>query len=443
VNDAPPASRTWAIVGGGLLGLTLALRLRQAGHEVEVFEAAPSLGGLADAWEFGGIRWDRHYHVTLLSDLRLRALLEDLGLEQDMVWKETRTGFFTGGRWHSMSSSVEFLRFPPLNLVEKFRLGATIFLASKRRDWRRLEQIPVDRWLTAWSGRGVFEKIWRPLLRAKLGDSYRDASAAFIWAIIARMYAARQSGLKKEMFGYLQGGYGRLLSVFQERLEASGVRLHPAHPVSAVRRAADGLEITFADGSARRFREVVLTGPSPAAARLAPDLTESERAALEAIRYQGIVCVSLLLRRPLRGFYVTNITDDGLPFTAVIEMTSLVDPETFGGQTLVYLPKYVAPDDPLFAEPDDAIVARFTEGLRAMIPDLLPEEVLAARVSRVRHVFPLSTIGYSSRVPPTATSVPGLHVVNSSHILHGTLNVNETVALAERAARELANLPRA
>jgi len=44
-------------------------------------------------------------------------------------------------------------------------------------------------------------------------------------------------------------------------------------------------------------------------------------------------------------------------------------------------------------------------------------------------------------VPPEDATVPGLHLVNSAHILNGTLNVNETVQLAERAARRFAPLP--
>ena len=69
--------KRWAIVGGGILGMTLALRLAQQGKQVTLFEAAPSLGGLADAWQLGDITWDRHYHVTLLSDMALRKILEE------------------------------------------------------------------------------------------------------------------------------------------------------------------------------------------------------------------------------------------------------------------------------------------------------------------------------------------------------------------------------
>ena len=91
--EQKPSPQSWAVVGGGFLGITLALRLRQAGHEVTLIEAAPELGGLAAPWQIGDITWDKHYHVTLMSDLRTRALLDECGLEQDMQWVETRTGF--------------------------------------------------------------------------------------------------------------------------------------------------------------------------------------------------------------------------------------------------------------------------------------------------------------------------------------------------------------
>src|SRR5690606_6555873 len=131
--------RRWGVVGGGVLGLALAQRLVERGQQVTVLESAPEIGGLASAWQIGDVTWDRHYHVTLLSDLRLRKLLRQLDLEQDMQWVETKTGFFTDGRLHSMSNTLEFLKFPPLRLLDKLRLGLTIFMAARRKDWKSLE----------------------------------------------------------------------------------------------------------------------------------------------------------------------------------------------------------------------------------------------------------------------------------------------------------------
>src|SRR5436853_3645202 len=150
----------FGIVGGGLLGLTLALRLVQRGYGVTLLEAADHVGGLADAWQLGDVTWDRHYHVTLLSDSYLRGILRELDLDREMRWARTRTGFLVDGRLYSLSSVGDFLRFPPLSLLDKLRLGWTIWHASRVKDWRRLEQIPVVDWLRRHSGQPAVERIW-------------------------------------------------------------------------------------------------------------------------------------------------------------------------------------------------------------------------------------------------------------------------------------------
>ncbi len=449
-----------AIVGGGILGMTLALRLAQAGERVTLFEAGPNVGGLADAWQLGDVTWDRHYHVTLLSDMHWRKLLAELHLEKDMRWVETKTGFYTDDRLYSMSNTVEFLKFPPLGLLDKFRLGGTIFYASKLRDGKRLESIPVAGWLRRLSGRKAFDKIWLPLLRAKLGENYQHTSAAFIWSTIARMYAARRTGLKKEMFGYVPGGYARILEHFSLLLEAAGVDVRVNHAIERVTLLSDvatprqsvgetitdprsgetrlqPVQISFRDRPSESFDRVVLTTPAPVVSRVCPQLSDDEHRRLNGIRYQGIVCASLLLKQPLAKYYVTNITDDWVPFTAVIEMSTLVDRAEFGGRSLVYLPKYVAPDDPLFEVSDEELRTQFLAALRRMYPHFRDDDVEAFRVSRVRNVVALSTLNYSEQLPPMKTSVPGVFAVNSAHIVNGTLNVNETVKLAEDAVQTL------
>jgi protoporphyrinogen oxidase len=127
-----------------------------------------------------------------------------------------------------------------------------------------------------------------------------------------------------------------------------------------------------------------------------------------------------------------------VPFTAVIEMSAMVDRSAFGGHALVYLPKYVAPDDPAFSLTDDDIRCRFLAALERMYADFRRDDLLAFQVSRVRQVFAVSTLNYSRKIPPMVTSLPGVYLVNSAHILNGTLNVNETLQLAETALAEIA-----
>ena len=72
-------STKWGIIGGGIMGMTLAHRLSQKGDEVTLFEAAGEIGGLTSSWKMNEVEWDKFYHVILLSDLNTRNILKEIG----------------------------------------------------------------------------------------------------------------------------------------------------------------------------------------------------------------------------------------------------------------------------------------------------------------------------------------------------------------------------
>lgn len=431
-------AKRWGVIGGGMLGLTLAHRLAQHGHQVTVLEGAPELGGLASAWQVGDVTWDRFYHVVMLSDRWLRGILSELGLDDGIDWKVTRAGFFTGKGLYQLNNAIDYLRFPALGLIDKFRLGLTILYMARIEDGRRLEAVPLEAWLTRLSGRRVFEYLWRPLLAAKLGENYKKASASFIWSYARRFYAARQGGMKTEMFGYVPGGYARVLERFRALLEKEGVSIETGRPVQRIAPlAGGGFEVASGETSFA-FDRVVVTVAAPLAATICEGLTDDEHRRLANVTYNGVICASAVLTRPLGGYYLTYITDRAVPFTAVIEMSSLVDAgKHFGDRTLIYLPRYVTGEDEFWGYDDAEIERRFLAGLRRMYPDVGDDEILAFRVARARQVYAVSTLNYSDNLPPLLTSVPGLTIVNSAHIVNASLAVNETVALAEQTAEKL------
>jgi protoporphyrinogen oxidase len=173
------------------------------------------------------------------------------------------------------------------------------------------------------------------------------------------------------------------------------------------------------------------------AAKMCNGLPEQESARLKAVPFQGLLCASLVLEKPLADFYLTYLMAEDLPFTAVVEMSSMVDPAALGGKHLIYLPLYLSAEDPRFQQSDDQIRVSFLAGLKRIYPAFEESHVTAFRVSRVAEVFPLPVLDFSSKQPPASSALPGLHFVNAAHILNGTLNVNETVGLAERVATSL------
>ncbi len=435
-NQSMP--KNCCIVGGGMLGLTLAHKLLQRGCAVTLYEASSVLGGLASTWQLGDIEWDRHYHVILASDSYLRGLLRELDLEREIAWVSTQTGFFTEGRLVPFTGVGDFLRFPALGWLDKARLLSTIAINSRLKEARSLEQVSVSDYLIKSSGRRVFEQFWLPLLRSKLGENYTHASASFIWATIYRLTAARRAGIQ-ERFGYVRGGgYRTIVGALARALQERGAEIHVSSPVQGVRSCGSGVAVTSESQGTRCFEEVYVTTPGPVALQQCSQLSEAEKKSWSGIRYQGIICASLLLNKPLSPYYLTNISDARVIFTGVVEMSAIVPVEEFGNRSLVYLPKYLDPADALFEKPDDAIRAEFLSSLKVMYPDLSEQDIEAFRISRVRHVFPVPTLGYSSNLPPLRTSIPGVFIVNSAHVVNDTLNVNGIVRLAEQAMTQAA-----
>ena len=107
--------------------------------------------------------WARFYHCILPGDEALIGFIRDLGLSDRLRWSATRTGFFDGTTLHSMSNTMELLRFPPLGLADKLRLGAAVAYCARIKDWRRLETQLARDWLIRICGRRAYEVIWRPL----------------------------------------------------------------------------------------------------------------------------------------------------------------------------------------------------------------------------------------------------------------------------------------
>jgi monoamine oxidase len=74
------SSRHVVIIGGGLAGITAAIELREAGHEVTLLEARPWLGGATCSFSRGGLAIDNGQHVFLRCCTAYRDLLARLGV---------------------------------------------------------------------------------------------------------------------------------------------------------------------------------------------------------------------------------------------------------------------------------------------------------------------------------------------------------------------------
>jgi protoporphyrinogen oxidase len=424
------------IIGGGFMGMALAYRLARRGHAVTVFERDNQVGGLATHHDYGPFFWDRFYHCILPSDTHLIRLLHEVGLGDQLRWTRTLTGLYVDERFYSVSSSLEFLRFPLVSLWGKIRLALTVSYCARIRDWQRLERISVEEWLVHTCGRSTYEKLWRPLLLAKLGESYRRVSAVFIWSYIKRLFSARDASAKREHLGHVSGGYKAVFARLETLIRSAGGDIRLGVAVKHIDpRPGGGLWVAH-DQEREAFDKVIFTSPVNVLQSVTTRELVSVADGRESVEYLGVVCGVLVTRRPLVPYYIVNIADGRIPFTGVIGMSNLVSPHELAGYHLTYLPKYVLSDDPLLRQTDDQLRRVFSDGLRLMFPGLNADDIQSLHINRAFKVQPLQVLNYSTLVPRVATQHEDFFVLNTAQFVNATLNNNEVARAVDEFLTE-------
>src|SRR3954470_11496350 len=121
------------IIGGGMLGMAAALRLRQAGHEVVLWERMQGLGGQAATFEIAGTRLEYFYHHLFHSDTAIIDLMNELGVGDRLQWLPSTVGMFYDGKIWPLDGAMDLLKLGYISLPARLRTGAlTAYLQLKK-----------------------------------------------------------------------------------------------------------------------------------------------------------------------------------------------------------------------------------------------------------------------------------------------------------------------
>ncbi|MCW2284705.1 protoporphyrinogen oxidase [Rhodoblastus acidophilus] len=432
-NDA----KSVLIVGAGFTGLAAAYELARAGVKVTIVEWARDIGGLASAFDVGGTKLDRFYHHWFTNDAHVMALIDELGLTDQVRINPTNTGVYYANSFFKLSTPLDLLRFSPLGLFDRIRLGLLALRARRVKAWMALEDKTAADWLRELGGERVFKIVWQPLLKGKFGPHAEEVSAVWFWNKI-KLRGGSRGKAGEERLAYYKGGFVALAEAIAAKIVAlggtiqCGAKIDSLAPVEGKWRATSGERVFEAD-------RVLVTTALPVYADLiagwaAPDYLDS----LRRISYLGNVCLVLELDRSLSSTYWLNVNDASFPFVGVIEHTNFEGPENYGGRHIVYLSKYLPETDRLFLMSDDEIFDYALPYLQAMFPKLEKSWVLARHVWRARWSQPVVGKHYSRLIPAQDGPLPGLHLCTMAQIYPEDRGTNYAIREGRAIGRRLA-----
>ena len=76
----------------------------------------------------------------------------------------------------------------------------------------------------------------------------------------------------------------------------------------------------------------------------------------------------------------------------------------------------------------------FIDALSRMFGDFSKSDIISYFVNREKFVQPIQEIGYSDKILPIKTHLKDFYIVNTTMILNSTLNNNQVIQLAKKAA---------
>ena len=159
-----------AIAGAGLAGMTTAVDLVDAGHEVEIFESRPFVGGKVGSWvDPDGNHVEMGLHVFFGCYYNLFALMKKVGAFDDLLLKEHVHTFIKRG---GETGSLDF-RFPvgaPLHGLKAFFTTSQLSVQDKIQNAIALGTSPIVRGLIDFDGA---MKTIRDLDKVSFADWFR------------------------------------------------------------------------------------------------------------------------------------------------------------------------------------------------------------------------------------------------------------------------------
>jgi protoporphyrinogen oxidase len=434
-------ARKILIIGGGFTGLTAAWKLsREPDFSVTLVESSDQLGGLAAGFPLLGTSLEKTYHHLFLTDTSILKLVEELGLNDRLLWRESSMGVCRDGRIHPFRSATDLLRFRPCGFWGRLRTGFTALHLKHKKNWRGLAGKRAHEWMAKMCGRSAMETIWTPLLKGKFDRHYNSVSMAWLWARIHIRANSRGPGGGREKLGYFRGGFNVVTSALENELRKRGVKIQTGAAVESISagRAA------VINGGTVPFDYCIFTGPSPAFARLLPagETPDGYAAKLRSIEYLGAICLVFTSGQNLGDNYWVNVNEPDAPFLVFLNHTRLMDKSHYQDRHVYYIGAYQPVDGRLFSLADDEITRLWWSYLKKMFPEFDPAQVGERHVFRFKAAQHIVDTEYEKKIPDYRTPLPGVFLANFSQVFpedRGTnFAVREGLKIAEMVRREAA-----
>lgn len=408
-----------AIVGGGYAGLNLAYKLsKNHKKKVLLIEETDELGGLASTFYTKGIKLEKFYHHWFTGDKSILNLIDQLGLSKKLMIKPSRTGVYYANSTYRLSTPIDLLKFKPLSLIARIRLGLGFIYAKFLKDSSKIENLTSEDWLLKVFGNEVFIKVWKPLLYGKFGDDYKSLSAVWMWKKLGLRGSSRSKDGRENLI-YFDGSFDEVTSSIERQIVSSGGDILKNCKISEIFHDQDTGLLSFESNLDLKItseKAIFTTAPQITEVICSNVIDKETSNQLKRIDYLGNVCMILFLDKSLSEFYWLNVNDPNFPFVGVIEHTNFDNTFSSNGYHVVYLSRYCRVEDKFFTMKDEDLLNVCKASLKEMFPNFSENSIKDYAVWRSNYSQPFMEVGYKNLIPKNELLKDKIYQISMANI---------------------------
>ena len=416
----------FSIIGAGPMGLYLGYLLTKKGYRVRMFETGSVAGGHARPFYFNGTLIEIFYHFFYKNDHKFAMeWVNTFKKDEKIFWKSIDTEIITSKNKINLDSLYDVVKNYKIDSLKIFYSLIKIFLFKLPINLNKKNAIS---WSNINFGKKFTNDVWKPLLKGKFEDDYKNISAWWLATRVKRHLSTKNLINRKSLFGYLERTYIHTIKKNINFLKAkkSIVIYNSKIKKLVIRKNRVSKIISNKNYTVGKSEKVISTIPLFILKNI---VNKKELNYLNKFKGIGVVVCIIKSKIKLSNCYWTSVGDEKLPFNAVIQQNRLFAKSS---DEIIYTSKYTNPDNRLFKMNNEDVFKEIIKYLEKIYKNFSIKDVTTYKIFKSKNAAPVPTIMTINNLPPFKSPLNNLWHGGLEYIYPEDRGVGNSIEISKK-----------
>ena len=414
------------IIGGGPMGLYLGFLLSKKGYKIRIFETNANAGGHARPFKFNNTIIEIFYHFFYKNDHHSAMKWVNIFSKKSKIyWKEINTEIITKNDKINIDNFFEIIKTYKFSSI---KIYYNLFIIFNFKIPKSIISEKATKWAINKFGESFTNDIWIPLIKGKFGKNWKNISALWLATRIKRHLSTKNLINKKSIFGYLEKTYLPTILDTIKSLNNQGSRIICEAKIKKIIFSKNRISKIITDKTyvIDKDEKVISTIPLFSLKNIARNKKLNYLKKFNGI---GVVVCIFEIKKKLSNFYWTSVSDDNLPFNAIIQQNRLFPKST---NEIVYTSKYTTGQSNLYKMNNEQIADLIFMNLEKIYENFSKSDVINYKIIKSKNAAPIPDTKTINKLPPFKSPIDNLWHGGLEYIYPEDRGVGNSIEISEK-----------